>query len=97
AYLRPRDAVSVDAIADSYRAFSEENPFVVYADTPPATKTVTGTNLAVINCSEQDGVAVVTVAIDNLLKGAAGQGIQAMNVRFGFEEAAGLERQAQWP
>ncbi|MFN2582219.1 MAG: N-acetyl-gamma-glutamyl-phosphate reductase, partial [Candidatus Dormibacteria bacterium] len=48
AYLRPRDAVSVDAIANSYRALSEENPFVLYTDSPPATKMVTGTNLAVI-------------------------------------------------
>ena len=40
---------------------------------------------------------VVTVAIDNLVKGAAGQGIQAMNVRFGLPETAGLSTVSPWP
>ena len=45
----------------------------------------------------QDGTAVVTVAIDNLMKGAAGQGVQALNVRFGFDETDGLSQSARWP
>jgi N-acetyl-gamma-glutamyl-phosphate reductase len=96
AYLRPRNGDGSDVQA-AYRAFCDANPFLRYTESPPATKTVNGTNEAAINCSVQDGVAVVTVAIDNLVKGAAGQGIQAMNVRFGFDESAGLERGALWP
>jgi N-acetyl-gamma-glutamyl-phosphate reductase len=45
----------------------------------------------------QDGVAVISVAIDNLMKGAAGQAVQALNVRFGFDEGTGLDQRAQWP
>ena len=40
---------------------------------------------------------MVTVAVDNLVKGAAGQAVQAMNVRFALDETAGLVRGPQWP
>jgi N-acetyl-gamma-glutamyl-phosphate/LysW-gamma-L-alpha-aminoadipyl-6-phosphate reductase len=40
---------------------------------------------------------VVTAAIDNLVKGAAGQAIQAANIRLGFPETAGLEFGAIYP
>jgi N-acetyl-gamma-glutamyl-phosphate reductase len=40
---------------------------------------------------------VVTVAIDNLVKGAAGQAIQAMNIMLGVDEAAGLSAPAVGP
>ena len=56
-----------------------------------------GTNLAAMHVAWQDGTAVVTVAIDNLMKGAAGQGVQALNVRFGFDETDGLSQSARWP
>ena len=36
-------------------------------------------------------------AIDNLVKGASGQAIQCLNVRFGIDEGAGLRATAQWP
>ena len=40
--------------------------------------------------SESKGHAVIVSAIDNLLKGAASQAIQNMNIRFGFKETEGL-------
>ena len=43
------------------------------------------------------GWVLAQCAIDNLVKGAAGQAIQAMNVRFGLPEGAGLEGSASWP
>lgn len=97
AYLRPRASVKASDIEREYSSFAAVNPFVRLSATPPATKEVTGTNNAVIHTGWQDGVAVVTVAIDNLVKGAAGQAVQAMNVRFGFDEHAGLEKRPQWP
>jgi N-acetyl-gamma-glutamyl-phosphate reductase len=42
-------------------------------------------------------MAVVTVAEDNLVKGGAGQAVQAANLRFGFEETAGLPGASPWP
>jgi N-acetyl-gamma-glutamyl-phosphate reductase len=58
---------------------------------------VTNSNVAAVNVTDQDGVAVVTVAEDNLVKGGAGQAVQAANVRFGLEETAGLLRVSAWP
>ena len=50
-----------------------------------------------INVTDQDGVAVVTCAIDNLIKGGAGQAVQVCNVRLGLDEASGLVETSPWP
>ncbi|MFN2568652.1 MAG: N-acetyl-gamma-glutamyl-phosphate reductase [Candidatus Dormibacteria bacterium] len=97
AYLRPRPAVSAADVEEPYRAFCAANPCLRLSAEPPSTKSVAGTNTAAINVTVQDGMAVVTVAIDNLIKGAAGQGIQALNIRLGLDETAGLSLDARWP
>jgi N-acetyl-gamma-glutamyl-phosphate reductase len=96
-YLRPKGGVSVERLREMYREFCDSSVFLRYDEKPPATKSVSGTNLAALNVSDQDGVCVVTCAVDNLLKGAAGQGVQAFNLRFGFEETAGLPMDPAWP
>ncbi|HKR98462.1 MAG TPA: N-acetyl-gamma-glutamyl-phosphate reductase, partial [Candidatus Dormibacteraeota bacterium] len=97
AYLRPAHAVAAAQVVETYQAFAAENVFVRWSDRPPATKVVSGTNFAAMHAAMQDEVVVVTVAIDNLVKGAAGQAVQAMNVRHGFDETLGLERWPLWP
>jgi N-acetyl-gamma-glutamyl-phosphate reductase len=97
AYLRPLSGVTAAGLRDLYADFCATSPFLDYAATPPATKSVTGTNRAAIHVGWQDGTAVVTVAIDNLGKGGAGQAVHALNVRFGFDETAGLESRVLWP
>jgi N-acetyl-gamma-glutamyl-phosphate reductase len=97
AYLRPRPGVADSQFQDLYAKFCDTSPFLDHVRTPPATKSVTGTNRAAIHAGWQDGMAVVTVAIDNLGKGGGGQAVHAMNVRFGFEETAGLESYVLWP
>lgn len=97
AYLRPRPRVGVAELRDLYAGLCAAHPCLRYEAAPPLTKSVVGTNLAALNVGWQDGVAVVTCAIDNLLKGAGGQGVQAFNLRFGFEETAGLPLHAAWP
>jgi N-acetyl-gamma-glutamyl-phosphate reductase len=97
AYLRPRPGVSEEQFHDVYAAFCETSPFLDHVHMPPATKSVTGTNRAAIHAGWQDGMAVVTVAIDNLGKGGGGQAVHAMNIRFGFDETAGLESRVLWP
>ena len=97
AYLRPLAGVTHADVEAAYRDFCAGEPFLRYTSQPPATKTVTRTNIAAIHCGWQDGMAVVTVAIDNLVKGAAGQGVQACNVRFGFGETTGLDLAGLWP
>jgi N-acetyl-gamma-glutamyl-phosphate reductase len=97
AYLRPRPGVTEAQLHDLYATFCESSPFLDHVHQPPATKSVTGTNRAAIHAGWQDGVAVVTVAIDNLGKGGGGQAIHAMNIRFGFDETAGLGSRVLWP
>ncbi len=96
-YLRPLAGRSVVDITELMRGFCAANPFLRYQDQPPATKSVTGSNVAALNVTDQDGVAVVTVAEDNLVKGGAGQAVQAANVRFGLGETAGLLDASPWP
>ncbi len=59
----------------------------------PDTKNVVGSNFADVSAVLEPRVNRVTAfcAIDNLIKGAAGQAIQCMNIRTGFDEAAGLK------
>jgi N-acetyl-gamma-glutamyl-phosphate reductase len=97
AYLHPRAGVTAAHLRDAYESFCATSPFLDLVARPPATKSVTGTNRAAIHVGWQDGVAVVTAAIDNLGKGGAGQAVHALNVRFGFDETAGLESRVLWP
>jgi N-acetyl-gamma-glutamyl-phosphate reductase len=96
-YLQPREGVAPDVISALYRELCDGETFLRYDDAPPPTKSVLGSNVAALNCTAQGDSLVITVAIDNLVKGAAGQGIQAMNVRFGLPEAAGLATASPWP
>lgn len=68
------------------------HPMVVLRDAPPATADVRGSNRAHVHVAvdERRGVVTVTAAIDNLVKGAAGQAIQCFNLSFGLPEAQGL-------
>lgn len=97
AYLHPRAGVDTGAIVELYRELCAAHPCLRYDVAPPPTKSVLGSNVAALNVTVQDGVAVVTCAVDNLVKGAGGQGIQALNLRFGLEETAGLPLNAAWP
>jgi N-acetyl-gamma-glutamyl-phosphate reductase len=65
----------------------------------PDTRSVRGSNTVRIACHRpQNGnTAVILVVEDNLIKGAAGQAIQNMNLMFGFEETEGLKAAALWP
>jgi len=79
-----------------YEDWYTESPFVdvLPAGMFPQTRTVRGANtcqIAVAVPQERDTVVVMAV-IDNLVKGAAGQAIQAMNIMLGLDEHAGLTR-----
>lgn len=65
----------------------------------PATRMVRGSNHAVVNvfADRVPGRAIVIAAIDNLVKGSAGQAIQNFNLMFGLPEAMGLEQVPLFP
>ena len=71
-----------------------DEPFVEVVDEPPATSQVRGSNFARVHVhlDERTGRIVVVSVIDNLVKGAAGQAIQAFNLVHGLPETAGLEQ-----
>ena len=87
AALTGRGAIET-ALRDAYATA----PFVDVIDRPPQTRWVVGSNRALVHAVEDHptGRAIVTVAIDNLVKGAAGQAVQCANLALGCPETAGL-------
>ncbi len=79
-------------LLDAYRAFYADEPFVVVTDEPPQTKATLGANVAqvTVRADPRTGQVVALGAIDNLVKGASGQAIQAANRVLGLPEVTGL-------
>ncbi|MBU1599224.1 N-acetyl-gamma-glutamyl-phosphate reductase [bacterium] len=73
-----------------YKDFYKGEPFIRIMNEPPVTKDTVSTNLCLIHPKSEGKRAIVLSAIDNLVKGAAGQAIQNMNIMFGFPEEEGL-------
>jgi N-acetyl-gamma-glutamyl-phosphate reductase len=84
-------------LQDAYREFYAGQPFTRVVDYTPTTKLAAHSNLCLINVASQGTKAVVTAALDNLIKGASGQGVECFNIAFGFERTTALEGPAQWP
>ena len=82
-----------------YRDAYAGRRFVRLVDEPPHLARVLGTNRADLHVAADSatGEIQVTVAIDNLIKGAAGQAIQAVNLAAGLDEAAGLPVAGAYP
>lgn len=83
-----------------YKEFYQGEPFVrVREGVLPCTKYVAGTNFIDIapQFNERTGQVIVLSTIDNLIKGAAGQAVQNMNLLFGVEETTGLKQLALFP
>ncbi|MCR4810377.1 MAG: N-acetyl-gamma-glutamyl-phosphate reductase [Prevotella sp.] len=81
-------------IIEAYKEFYRDAAFTYYSDQPIDMKQVVNTNKALIHVDCFEGKALVTSAIDNLLKGAVGQAVQNMNLMFGINEGAGLKLKA---
>jgi len=82
-----------------YQDFYKDEPFVKVVEFPPHTKHTWGNNLCLIHptIDTRTGRLVVISSIDNLVKGAAGQAIQNMNLMLGLPETTGLEALAIYP
>ena len=68
------------------------SPFVSVIADPPQTRWTVGSNRCLLSVAvdERSGTAIVLSALDNLLKGAAGQAVQCANLMLGLDESAGL-------
>lgn len=80
-----------------YSDFYAGKPFVRLVEAAPDLKAVVGSNHAEVFVTAKGGTAVVVSAIDNLVKGAAGQAVQNMNLMLGFSETDGLEAAGAYP
>ncbi|HVF53792.1 MAG TPA: N-acetyl-gamma-glutamyl-phosphate reductase [Actinomycetota bacterium] len=89
------DSEALEILHDLY----DGERFVQVVDRWPSTKPVSGSNSAhVFACVDQRaGMLIMTAAIDNLGKGAAGQAVQNANVVFGLDEGDGLPAIGVWP
>lgn len=97
AFVKP--GVTEKDLWRAYRGWVEAEPFVrlvkdrrgIYR--VPEPKVLAGSNYADVGfeLDENSGHVVATAAIDNLMKGASGSAVQAMNLMCGFDETAGLE------
>jgi N-acetyl-gamma-glutamyl-phosphate reductase len=85
----PADTEGISAL---YKSFYQQAPFVRVRDTMTEVKHVVHTNFCDIHIAHasRNGSLVIVTAIDNLLKGAAGQAIQNMNIMLGIDETTGL-------
>jgi N-acetyl-gamma-glutamyl-phosphate reductase len=88
-----------DVLRQLYLDFYRDKPFVRVVSSPPHTKHTWGSNYCLIypTVDLRTGKLVVISCIDNLVKGAAGQAIQNMNLMLGLPETTGLEALAVFP
>src|SRR6266446_3773190 len=88
---------SLAELQDTYSEFYAGQPFTRVVGESPTTKRASHTNLCLVNVAAQGEKAVVTAALDNLVKGASGQGVECFNIAFGFDRKTALEFPIQWP
>jgi len=88
-----------EELRELYLDFYQDEPFVKVVEFPPHTKHTWGNNLCFIypTIDHRTGKLIVISCIDNLVKGAAGQAIQNMNLMLGLPEVTGLEALAIYP
>lgn len=94
-YLQPlHKEINAKVLEEAYTNSYGDSHFIRMRDLPPSIKQVRGTNFCDIFATFDDrtGNIIVISAIDNLVKGAAGQAIQNMNLMFGWEEGRGLHQ-----
>jgi N-acetyl-gamma-glutamyl-phosphate reductase len=99
-YVRVHDVPEEEALVARYRDFYSEAPFLrVTGSTPPEIRHVIGSNDCRIGVAvDRRARRVIAMAvIDNLVKGAAGQALQNMNLMLGLPETAGLTSPALYP
>jgi N-acetyl-gamma-glutamyl-phosphate reductase len=92
-YAQPRSGVTIGQIEECLQTFYAGRHFIrLRGGTPPDTLNVKGTNCCDIGykLDARGNRLILMSAIDNLVKGAAGQAVQNMNIMLGLEETLGL-------
>jgi len=101
----PTQEIDEPTVWKSYRSFYENEPFIRYAKDReglyrlPDPKIVIGSNYCDIGfeLDEHANRLVIFTATDNLVKGAAGQAVQCLNIMYGIDEKTGIQVPALHP
>ncbi|MCL2323582.1 MAG: N-acetyl-gamma-glutamyl-phosphate reductase [Oscillospiraceae bacterium] len=100
-YAKLTDKVTYEEVLDAYRARYAGEYFIrmTKKETFPETRWVKASNFCDIGFAldEDSGRIIIVAAIDNLVKGAAGQAVQNMNIMFELDEKMGLENVPVFP
>ena len=97
-YAELGSGVTLQHVRAAYQETYSGEPFVRVVSSPPQTKQVLGSNFCFIYPSvDRAGRLVVVSVIDNLVKGAAGQAVQCMNIMLGLRETDGLGQLPLYP
>lgn len=92
-------ATSQAELDEIYTGFYEDAPFTRVVKSPPHTKHTLGSNRCLVHpaVDQRNGMLVAVGVLDNLVKGAAGQAIENMNLMLGLPQGSGLDFAAVYP
>lgn len=89
-YTRAAEGMTQEDYQKLYEDYYADSPFVFHSAEGISMKEVVNTNKGLVHVELHDGYVHIASAIDNLVKGAAGQAVQNMNLMFGLPEDCGL-------
>jgi N-acetyl-gamma-glutamyl-phosphate reductase len=89
-YVTLKKGITQSGLRKLYGRYYRGKPFVRINEGMPKLKEVVGTNFCNLGVYVEKKQAIITSCLDNLIKGAAGNAIQCMNVMLGFAQKTGL-------
>ena len=89
-YTKAVDGMTLEDYRKLYEDYYAASPFVFHSNEGISMKEVVNTNKGLVHVELHDGYIHIASCIDNLVKGAAGQAVQNMNLMFGLPEDKGL-------
>ena len=89
-YTKAVEGISLEEYRKIYEDYYAASPFVFHSNEGISMKEVVNTNKGLVHVELHDGYVHIASCIDNLVKGAAGQAVQNMNLMFGLPEDTGL-------
>ena len=96
ASMYTKSDLSENELVEIYQDYYKNEPFTHVTTKTVHLKQVVNTNYCLLQIQKIDNKVLITSVIDNLLKGAAGQAIQNMNIMFGLDETTGLHFKANY-
>lgn len=91
-YITFPKGISVEQVKEKFQAATEKEPFIRFYQTPEEVeiRKVQNTNFLDLGFRIKGNTLVIVSALDNLVKGAAGQALQNLNLMYGYPETEGL-------